>query len=149
MSLASSNIDFEQLVRGAGDAVIVCDAEGAIVLWNKASERIFGFGEADALGRSLDLIIPERQRQRHWDGYNKTMETGVTRYGADLLKVPALHKDGRTLSIAFTVSLLQDGGGKVTGIVAIVRDESARFAEDRKLRARLVELEAKIKTGDM
>jgi PAS domain S-box-containing protein len=146
--LASSNIDLKQLVEGAGDAIIVCDAEGAIVLWNKACERIFGFTEADALGQSLDLIIPERQRQRHWDGYNKTMETAVTRYGADLLKVPALHKDGRTLSIAFTVSLLLGDDGKVTGIVAIVRDESARFAEDRKLRARLVELEAKIKTGD-
>ena len=146
--MASSNIDLKQLVEGAGDAIIVCDAEGAIVLWNKACERIFGFTEADALGQSLDLIIPERQRQRHWDGYNKTMETAVTRYGADLLKVPALHKDGRTLSIAFTVSLLLGDDGKVTGIVAIVRDESARFAEDRKLRARLLELEAKIKTGD-
>jgi PAS domain S-box-containing protein len=146
--LASSNIDLKQLVDGAGDAIVVCDAEGAIVLWNKACERIFGFSQADALGKSLDLIIPERQRQRHWDGYNKTMETAVTRYGADLLKVPALHKDGHTLSIAFTVSLLLGDDGKVSGIVAIVRDESARFAEDRKLRARLVELEAKIKTGD-
>ena len=142
------NIDLKQLVEGAGDSIIVCDAQGAIVLWNKASERIFGFTEADALGKSLDLIIPERQRQRHWDGYDKTMATGITRYGADLLKVPALHKEGRTLSIAFTVSLLQDADGKVTGIVAFVRDETARFAEDRKLRARLVELEAKIKTGD-
>jgi PAS domain S-box-containing protein len=146
--LASSNIDLKQLVEGAGDAIVVCDAEGAIVLWNKACERIFGFSQGDALGQSLDLIIPERQRQRHWDGYNKTMETAVTRYGADLLKVPALHKDGHTLSIAFTVSLLLGDDGKVSGIVAIVRDESARFAEDRKLRARLVELEAKIKTGD-
>jgi len=67
------NIDLKQLVEGAGDSIIVCDAEGAIVLWNKASERIFGFTPADALGKSLDLIIPERQRQRHWDGYNKTM----------------------------------------------------------------------------
>jgi PAS domain S-box-containing protein len=142
------NIDLKQLVEGAGDSIIVCDAQGAIVLWNKASERIFGFTEADALGKSLDLIIPERQRQRHWDGYDKTMATGITRYGADLLKVPALHKEGRTLSIAFTVSLLQDAEGKVSGIVAFVRDETARFAEDRKLRARLVELEAKIKTGD-
>ena len=144
-----TNIDLNQLVAGAADSIIVADAQGAIVLWNKASERIFGFTQADALGQSLDLIIPQRQQQRHWDGYNKTMETGITRYGADLLKVPALHKDGRTLSIAFTVSLLQDADGKVTGIAAFVRDESARFAEDRKLRARLVELEAKIQqAGD-
>ena len=140
-------MDLEQLVAGAGDAIIVSDAEGAIVLWNRAAERIFGFTEADALGKSLDLIIPERQRQRHWDGYSKTMETAVTKYGADLLRVPALHKEGRTLSIAFTVSLLFADDRKVSGIVAMVRDETARFAEDRKLRARLVELEAKIK-GD-
>ncbi|RZL86179.1 MAG: PAS domain S-box protein [Variovorax sp.] len=142
-----SDVDLKQLVAGAGDAIIVCDAEGAIVLWNKSAERIFGFTEADALGHSLDMIIPERQRQRHWDGYNKTMETAVTKYGADLLRVPALHKEGHTLSIAFTVSLLFSDDRKVAGIVAMVRDETARFAEERKLRARLVALEAKIK-GD-
>ncbi|RTQ33763.1 PAS domain S-box protein [Variovorax gossypii] len=137
-----ANLDFKQLVEGAGDAIMVCDAEGAITLWNRAAERIFGFSEAEALGQSLDLIIPQRQRQRHWDGYNKTMETGVTKYGADLLRVPALHKDGHTLSIAFTVSMLFSAAHEVTGIVAIVRDETARFAEERKLRARLVEVEA-------
>ncbi|WP_076998916.1 PAS domain S-box protein [Variovorax sp. KK3] len=139
----SSNVDFKQLVEGAGDAIMVCDAEGAIVLWNKAAERIFGFTEAEALGRSLDLIIPERQRGRHWDGYRTTMATGITKYGADLLRVPALHKDGHTLSIAFTVSMLFAEDRTVTGIVAIVRDETARFAEDRKLRARLAEAEAR------
>jgi hypothetical protein len=76
------------------------------------------------------------------------MDTGITKYGADLLRVPALHKDGHTLSIAFTVSMLFSEDRKVTGIVAIVRDETARFAEERKLRARLVEVEAKIKEGD-
>ncbi|HSV58211.1 MAG TPA: PAS domain S-box protein [Variovorax sp.] len=140
-----TNIDLNQLVAGAGDSIIVADAQGAIVLWNKASERIFGFTEAEALGKSLDLIIPERQRQRHWDGYEKTMETAVTRYGTSLLKVPALHKEGRTLSIAFTVSLLQSPDGKVTGIAAFVRDETERFAEDRKLRARLNEAEQMLK----
>lgn len=126
---------------------MVCDAKGAITLWNRAAERIFGFTEAEALGQSLDMIIPQRQRQRHWDGYNKTMETGITKYGADLLRVPALHKDGHTLSIAFTVSMLFSENREVTGIVAIVRDETARFAEERKLRARLQEAETTIK-GD-
>jgi PAS domain S-box-containing protein len=144
-----SAIDHEQLVLGAADAIVVCDARGDITLWNGACERIFGFTSDDAMGKSLDLIIPERQRQRHWDGYVKTMETGITRYGATLLKVPALHKDGRTLSIAFTVSLLTSGDGKVTGIVAIVRDETERFQEERKLRARVAEAEKVINsTGD-
>ena len=142
-----ANVDFKQLVEGAGDAIMVCDAKGAITLWNRAAERIFGFTEAEALGQSLDMIIPQRQRQRHWDGYHKTMETGITKYGADLLRVPALHKDGHTLSIAFTVSMLFSEDREVTGIVAIVRDETARFAEERKMRARLQEAETTIK-GD-
>ena len=145
-----STVDLRQLVEGAGDAIMVCDAAGAIVLWNPAAQRIFGFAEAEALVRSLDLIIPERQRQRHWDGYRKTMATGITKYGADLLRVPALHKDGRTLSIAFTVSMLFTPDHEVSGIVAIVRDETARFAEERKLRARLLEAEtAMTKEGDI
>jgi len=139
-----STVDLNQLVDGAGDAIMVCDAAGAITLWNKAAERIFGFTEADALGQSLDMIIPTRQRSRHWEGYHKTMETAVTKYGADVLRVPALHKDGHTISIAFTVSMLFSDDHKVTGIAAIVRDETARFTEERKLRARLVEAEAKI-----
>lgn len=137
-----SNLDLHQLVSGAGDAIVVCDAQGAITLWNRAAERIFGFAETEALGQSLDIIIPQRQQQRHWDGYNKTMQTGVTKYGADLLRVPALHKDGRTLSIAFTVSLLLSEDRTVSGIVAIVRDETLRFAEERDLRKRLAELQA-------
>ena len=141
-----SNVDLSQLVGGAGDAIMVCDAQGAVTLWNQAAERIFGFTEAEALGQSLDMIIPQRQRHRHWEGYHKTMETAVTKYGADVLRVPALHKDGHTLSIAFTVSMLFSADQKVTGIVAIVRDESARFAELRDLRKRLVELES-MQTG--
>ena len=141
-----ADLDLEQLVAGAGDAIMVCDAGGAIVLWNKACERIFGFSEAEALGQSLDLIIPMRQRGRHWEGYHKTMASGITKYGADVLRVPALHKDGDALSIAFTVSMLVDADHKVTGIVAITRDETARFAEERALRKRLVELEMQAKT---
>jgi len=135
-------IDYEQLVNAIGDAVINSDASGAITLWNPAAERMFGFTQSEALGQSLDLIIPERLRGRHWDGYNKTMATGETRYGHDLLKVPAVDKAGRTMSIAFTVALLQSQG-EVTGIVAIIRDETARFQEDRALRKRIAELEAK------
>jgi len=137
------NIDFQQLVAGAGDGIMVCNASGAITLWNAACERIFGFTAEEALGKNLDIIIPERQRGRHWEGYAHTMATAITKYGADLLRVPALHKEpGKTLSIAFTVSLLLDDAGKVEGIVAIVRDETARFAEMRELRKRLTELES-------
>src|SRR5260370_40829707 len=102
----SQTIDLDQLVNSAGDAFVVSNASGVITMWNLAAVRIFGFSEAEALGQSLDLIIPERQRGRHWDGFYKTMRTRETRYGNEVLRVPALHKDGRQLSIAFTVGLL-------------------------------------------
>jgi PAS domain S-box-containing protein len=137
-----ATIDFEQLVAAIGDAIVISDASGAITLWNPAAERMFGFTQSEALGQSLDLIIPQRLRERHWDGYHKTMATGQTRYGNEVLRVPAVHKDGRSLSIAFTVALLHSPQHAVTGIVAVIRDETSRFNEERNLRKRLAELEA-------
>jgi PAS domain S-box-containing protein len=136
------SIDFEQLVRSAGDAVVVADTDGTIAVWNSAAARLFGYSEGEALGQPLELIIPERQRGRHNEGYAKTARTGQTRYGTSLLKVPALHKDGRALSIAFTVTLLTAPDGRVEAIAAVIRDETARFNEDRELRKRLAALEA-------
>ena len=104
----------------------------------------FGYAEAEALGNSLNLITPERLRQRHWDGYHKSMETGTTKYGSDLLRVPAVHKDGRAMSIAFTVAMLFDPEHKVSAVVAVIRDETIRFNDDRALRKRLTELEAQL-----
>ncbi|MBU6449042.1 MAG: PAS domain S-box protein [Rhodospirillales bacterium] len=134
------SMDYRQLVEEAGDAIIASDPQGIIVLWNAAATRIFGFSSNEAIGQNLDIIIPERQRQRHWTGYDASMASGTTRYGTTLLKVPALHKDGQTLSIAFTVSLLKSAG-KVTQIVAFVRDETARWSEERELRRRIRALE--------
>ena len=139
----NTELDLKQLVEAVGDAIVVCDAAGAIILWNPAATRIFGFTQEEALGKSLDLIIPERQRQRHWDGYHKTMATGQTRYGNDVLRVPALHKEGRPLSIAFTVAMLHNPDDSVSAIIAVVRDETARFAEERALKVKLAQLEAK------
>lgn len=129
------------LISLAADAIIVAADDGSIIFWNEAAVRIFGYSEAEALGRSLDLIIPERLRNRHWVGYNQVMQSGETRYGAELLRVPALHKDGRPLSIAFTVALLPGADSATTVIAAIVRDETARRQEDQALRRRLAELE--------
>lgn len=134
-------IDYEQLVRAMGDAVVVTDAQGAVVTWNAAATRIFGFSEEEALGQPLDLIIPERLRGRHNEGYAKTVASGITRYGTTLLRVPALHKDGRSLSIAFTVALLANAQGQVEGVAAVIRDETQRFNDDKALRRRLAELE--------
>ena len=136
-----TNVDLLQLVDCIGDAVIVADAHEKIVLWNAAATRIFGYTEEEALGNTLDLIVPERQRQRHNEGYSKSMETGTTRYGTSLLKVPAKHKDGRTLSIAFTVGMLFDEKHQANGVAAVIRDETVRFAEERALQKRLSDLE--------
>ena len=106
---------------------------------------MFGYEEHEALGKSLDIITPHRHQQRHWDGYYKTMETGTTKYGNDLLKVPATHKDGRTLSIAFTVAMLFTPDNKVSSIVAVIRDETTRFAEERALKQRIMALETQLK----
>ncbi|MGH7854423.1 MAG: PAS domain-containing protein [Candidatus Binatia bacterium] len=135
------SLDFETLVHAAADAIIAADAEGKIVFWNAAATRIFGFTAEKALGESLDLIIPERFRARHWEGYRQVMSTGETKYGSAVLRVPARHRDGKALSIAFTVTLLDAPGGESRLIAAIVRDETARWNEEGALRQRLSELE--------
>jgi len=134
-------VDLEQLIEALGDAIVVSDRNGSIRFWNPAAEHLFGFTSSEALGKSLDLIIPERYRERHWSGYAKTMSTGETQYGHDELRVPAVHKDGRTLSIAFTVGLLYDPQRKVVGVVATICDDTKRFNEERDLRKRLAEFE--------
>jgi PAS domain S-box-containing protein len=120
------------------DAIIAADRGGIIRFWNPGAERIFGFLSADALGQSLDIIIPERLRQRHWDGYDRAMQTGRSRYDdGDVLAVPAVRKDGRQVSIEFTVVLLRDGRGELVGIAALLRDVTKRFEETRTLKRQL------------
>lgn len=136
------DVDDGALVRAVGDAIVAADGEGRITVWNPAAERLFGFTEAEARAGTLDLIIPERFRARHWEGYDQTMATGTTRYGDQLLRVPAVRRDGERISIAFTVGLLQDQGGVVRGIVAVVRDDTDVRAREQQLRQRISDLEA-------
>ena len=139
----NTQLDLAQLFSVLGDAVVVADAGGNIVGWNAAATRIFGFSEAEALGQSLTLITPERLRHRHDVGFAKSMETGTTRYGSQLLKVPATHKDGRTLSIAFSVAMLFDKDHRVTGVAAVIRDETTRWLEEKEMKQRLASYEIK------
>lgn len=123
------------LVEEAADAIVYADADGLIRFWNKGAERIFGFSTAEALGQSLDIIIPENLRKRHWDGYAETMRTGKTRYGdGDILAVPALRNDGTRVSIEFTILPFHDRAGRMVGIAAILRDVTKRFEELKALR---------------
>ena len=126
----------ERIVYASGDAVVFADRDGVIRLWNCGAERIFGYSRTEAIGHTLDLIIPVKLRRRHWDGYRRVMETGVTRYGDEVLAVPATHKDGSRHSIEFTVALVRDDGHGLIGIAAVMRDVTARFERERRLRER-------------
>jgi PAS domain S-box-containing protein len=138
----------ERLVAGMSEAIVFADAEGVIRLWNRGAARIFGFSEAEAVGRSLDLIIPEGLRQRHWHGYEATMRTGESRYGdGQLLSVPAVRKDGARISVDFTIVPFTDDTGHMTGIAAIMRDATARFEEMRTLRRQLAALTTGASSG--
>ena len=125
----------EGLVSGISDAIVYADAEGVIRLWNQGACRIFGFAEAEALGRSLDIIIPAGLRERHWQGFRATMRTGRSRYGdGQVLSVPAVRKDGARVSVEFVIVPFTNDSGQMIGIAAIMRDVTARFEELRALR---------------
>lgn len=130
----------DALLTMASDAVIATDHAGNITFWNPGAVRIFGFTADEAVGRSLDLIIPDHLRDRHWVGYRRVMQTGESHYGhGDLLSVPALTRSGQRISVEFTIAMLKDAQGRPTGTVAIVRDVTRRFEETRALKRQLAE----------
>jgi PAS domain S-box-containing protein len=130
-----------RIVDEAPDAILYADHKGIIRLWNRGAELIFGFAREEAIGQSLDLIIPEKLRQRHWDGYYKVMETGRSRYNTDLLATPAVNKQGERLSVEFSIIMVKAEAGEVVGVAAIMRDVSAQHAEKKALREKIVALE--------
>jgi len=132
---------YERIIQHSADAIVVASPDGTITLWNPAAERLFGFAAGEAIGKSLDLIVPERHRARHWAGYREVMRTGTTQYGTQVLRVPAIRKDGSTLSIAFTVGMLKAADGRVEAIFAFLRDDSERWNTERALRQKVAEVE--------
>jgi PAS domain S-box-containing protein len=132
------------LVASTDHAVIVADPDGVICFWNRAAERMFGHSREAALGQTLDIIVPEKLRERHWDGYRRVMKTGQTEYGGRTLAVPAMRQDGTRISVEFTVALLRDTGGALVGIGAILRDVTARWEEQRALNRRMADLEREL-----
>lgn len=131
------------VLASESDAIVATDPDGTITFWNPGAARIFGFSEREAVGQSLDLIIPENLRARHWEGYRQVMETGESRYGrGDVLAVPALNKDGKRISVEFTIVMLRDAAARPTGMAAILRDVTKRFEELRTLRKALADTKA-------
>lgn len=132
---------YRALVEGCPDAIVVADRDGVIRFWNAGAEATFGHAAAEAIGKSLDIIIPDQLRKRHWEGYDAVMACGETKYGTECLRVPALHRSGHRLSIEFRVMLLRNRGGAVVGIAASLRDVTAAWKEQQELRRRLDALE--------
>jgi PAS domain S-box-containing protein len=134
-----------KIVEESPIAILFADREGKIRLWNGGAEALFGFPAEEALGQSLDLIIPERQRARHWEGWEKVMATGVTRYGREVLAVPATRKDGSRISIEFNILLLRAASGEILGAAALIQDVTARWQREKEMKAHLAALEARAK----
>ena len=133
----------QKIVEESPVAILFGDREGKIRLWNGGAEAMFGYTAAEALGQSMDLIVPERQRARHWEGWDRVMATGVTRYGHDVLAVPALKKDGSRISVEFYILLLRAPTGEILGAAALMQDVTARWQQQKELKARLQALEAR------
>jgi PAS domain S-box-containing protein len=140
LSMSFTDILADAILSTRSDAIIAADKEGIIRFWNLGAERIFGHASSDAIGQSLDIIIPERLRKRHWDGYYRVIKSGESRYGhGDILSVPGLRKDGSGVSIEFTIVPLRDGGDRLIGLAAIMRDVTKRFEETRALKRKLAD----------
>jgi len=136
---------YKQIIDLADDGILFADRDGNIRLWNSGAETIFGYSSEEAIGHSLNLIIPEKLRQRHWDGYNKVMETGESRYGKELLKVPAIRNDGTSISVEFTIMLVRNLQNEIMGIAAIIRDVTERWKQEKELKGRLKFFEDRLK----
>jgi len=130
-----------RIVESSPDGIIFADQDGIIRLWNAGAERIFGYTAGEAVGQMLDIIVPEKMQERHWEGYFRVMKTGETRYGKDLLSVPGVRKDGIRVSLEFSVALIRDEDGALLGISAVIRDVTARWQKEREMEERLASLE--------
>jgi len=138
---------FQRIVEDSPIAILFADRDGKIRFWNAGAEALFGYPAQEALGQSLDLIVPERQRARHWEGWDRVMASGVTKYGRDALAVPAVKKDGSRVSIEFNIVLLRAPDGELAGAAALVQDVTARWQKQKEMNARLAELEARVAGG--
>lgn len=120
---------FQAIVEQAPDAIIFADREGAIRVWNRGAEAIFGYAAAEVLGNSLDVIIPERLRRAHWEGFRRAIDTGQTKFGARVLTTRSVHKDGSKLYVDLSFGLIRDEAGAIAGALAVGRDCTARHIE--------------------
>ena len=139
--MTDTRLIYQQIIENSQDAILFGDRDGIVDLWNSGAEAIFGYKAEEIQGKNLDLIIPEKLRQRHWEGYQKVMKTGEIRYGKELLKVPAIRKDGRTISTEFTIMLVRNRQNEIIGTAAIIRNVTERWKKEKELKKKLKFLE--------
>jgi PAS domain S-box-containing protein len=139
--MTDTRLIYQQIIENSQDAILFADRDGIVNLWNSGAEAIFGYKAEEIQGKNLDLIIPEKLRQRHWEGYQRVMKTGETRYGKELLKVPAIRKDGRTISVEFTILLVRNRQNEIIGTASIIRDVTERWKQEKELKKKLKLLE--------
>lgn len=132
----------KQAIEDAPDAILISDRDGIIRFWNKGAETIFGYAAAEAVGQSLDLIIPDNLRNRHWEGYHRVMASGDTKYKTGLLSSPGVRKDGSRVSLEFSMVLLREEDGSMAGCASIMRDVTERFKKEKELKERLAACQA-------
>jgi PAS domain S-box-containing protein len=132
-----------QLVQESPDIIMMADLNGIIRYWNRGAEQIFGYAASEAVGQSLDLIIPENLRERHWEGYNRVMASGVTKYTTGLLSSPGVKRDGSRVSLEFSMILLKDDTGGMQGCGTVMRDVTARWLREKELKTRLAACDAR------
>ena len=140
--MSTDTIDISRLlVEQAADAVIFADRDGTIRVWNAAAEALFGFPRAEAIGRGLDLIIPDRLRAAHWEGFHRAVCSGRTRLGGRAVITRSVHATGATIYVEMSFALVADEQGGVLGSVAVARDATQRREQERRLQQRLKALE--------
>jgi len=142
--MSDTEMIYQQIIENSQDAILFANRDGIIDLWNSGAEAIFGYTKEEVQGKSLDLIVPEKLRQRHWDGYQKVMKTGKSRYGKELLKVPAIRKDGTSISVEFTIVLVRNQRNEIMGTAAIIRDATERWKQEKELKQKLKLLEGRL-----
>jgi len=141
--MSDTEMIYQQIIENSQDAILFADRDGIIELWNSGAEEIFGYKKEEVQGKSLDLIVPEKLRQRHWEGYHTVMKTGKSRYGKELLKVPAIRKDGTSISVEFTIMLVRNLRNEIMGTAAIIRDVTERWKQEKELKQKIKLLESK------
>lgn len=130
------------IIESMPEALIFSDPEGAIKIWNAGATSLFGYTPEDALGRSLNLIIPDHLRKAHWDGFHQAIMRGSTTHGRRSAITRALHKAGQQLYVDMSFSVVGDNDGKIIGALAIARDATERYVEERNLRRQLAEMKS-------